>query len=134
MKGQGARGTVTPGFEGGQTPLTAARRRRRASATRSGSSTRSSTSTRSRRFDAGTDVDPGALRVATGLVAKRGLVKVLGRGELTKALTVKAHAFSTSGASRRSKAAGGTVEVIPPPWGDGRPPARREQRPDQPVG
>ena len=36
--------------------------------------------------DAGAEVDPGVLR-SRGLVAKRGLVKVLGRGELTKALT-----------------------------------------------
>ena len=54
-------------------------------------------------FDAGTDVDPGVLR-AHGLVAKRGLVKVLGRGELTKALTVQAHAFSQRrGAGDRSR-------------------------------
>ena len=44
-------------------------------------------------FDAGNVVDPGVLR-AHGLVAKRGLVKILGRGELSKALTVRAHAFS----------------------------------------
>ena len=55
-------------------------------------------------------------------MAKRGLVKVLGRGEVTKALTVKAHAFSES-AKNAIVAAGGTTEVIPAPWGDGRPPA-----------
>jgi large subunit ribosomal protein L15 len=56
-------------------------------------------------------------------VAKRGLVKVLGRGELTRSLTVKAHAFSAS-AVRAIEAAGGTTEVLVPPWGDRRPPAR----------
>ena len=73
-------------------------------------------------FAAGTDVNPESLR-SHGLVAKRGLVKVLGRGELTKALTVRAHAFS--GKARQAiEAAGGTVEVVPPPWGDRRPPAK----------
>jgi len=50
-------------------------------------------------------------------------VKVLGRGEVSKALTVKAHAFS-AGARQAIEAAGGSTEVIPAPWGDGRPPAR----------
>ena len=51
------------------------------------------------------------------------LVKVLGRGELTRAVTVKAHGFSKS-AVEAIKAAGGSVEVIPLPWGDRRPPAK----------
>lgn len=68
------------------------------------------------------EVDPGVLR-ARGLVHKHGLVKVLGRGELTRAVNVKAHAFSES-ATRAIEAAGGTVEVLPPPFGNGRPPAK----------
>jgi large subunit ribosomal protein L15 len=52
----------------------------------------------------------------------KGLVKVLGRGELTRALTVSAHAFSAS-AEQAITAAGGTVEVVPPPFGNGRPAA-----------
>ena len=43
----------------------------------------------------------------SGLVAKRGLVKVLARGELTKPLTVRAHGFSAA-AVRAIEAAGGT--------------------------
>jgi large subunit ribosomal protein L15 len=73
------------------------------------------------RFDAGATVDPDTLR-AKGLVAKQGLVKVLGRGELGKSLTVKAHAFSAS-AKRAIEGAGGSTEVLAPPWGDRRPPA-----------
>ena len=73
-------------------------------------------------LDAVDEVDPGVLR-SRRLVAKRGLVKILGRGELTKALTVRAHAFS-QGAISAIEGAGGRVEVIPAPWGDGRPPAR----------
>ena len=69
-----------------------------------------------------TEVTPDALREA-GLVPKKGLVKVLGRGELTKAATVRAHAFSKS-AEAAITAAGGTIEVLPLPFGGGRPPAK----------
>jgi large subunit ribosomal protein L15 len=68
------------------------------------------------------EVTPDTLR-EHGLVKKTGLVKVLGRGELSRAITVRAHAFSRS-AERAITDAGGTVEVLPRPWGDGRPPAR----------
>jgi large subunit ribosomal protein L15 len=121
-KGQGARGTVSPRFEGGQTPL-----HRR--------TPKSKGFTNPFRveyhvvnletlelFDTGTEVTPDTLR-AHGLVAKRGLVKVLARGELTKSLTVRAHGFSGA-AVRAIEAAGGTTEVLAAPWGDRRPPAR----------
>jgi large subunit ribosomal protein L15 len=68
------------------------------------------------------EISPESLR-ERGLVKKTGLVKVLGRGELSRAVTVRAHAFSKS-AERAITEAGGTVEVLPRPWGDGRPPAR----------
>jgi len=121
MKGQRARNTVKPGFEGGQTPLV--RRTPKAKGFKNpfrvsyvvvNLSTLES-------FDSGAEVDPGALR-SRGLVAKRGLVKVLARGEVSKPLTVRAHAFS--GAARAAiEAAGGSVEVIPSPYRV-RPPAR----------
>ncbi len=72
-------------------------------------------------FD-GDEVTPDALR-ARGLVRKQGLVKVLGRGQLSRALHVKAHAFSKT-AEQAITGAGGSVEVLPSPYGDGRPPAR----------
>src|SRR5581483_568546 len=72
-------------------------------------------------FDANSEVTPETLR-ARGLVAKRGLVKVLARGELAKPLTVKAHGFSAA-AKQAIEAAGGTTEVLPLPWST-RPPAR----------
>jgi large subunit ribosomal protein L15 len=50
-------------------------------------------------------------------------VKILGRGEVHRALRVQAHAFSAS-AEAAITAAGGTVRVIPPPFGGGRPPAK----------
>ena len=68
-----------------------------------------------------TDVTPAALR-QRGLIPKKGLVKVLGNGELSTALTVSAHAFSSS-AEQAITAAGGTVQVVPPPFGNGRPAA-----------
>jgi large subunit ribosomal protein L15 len=68
------------------------------------------------------EITPDTLR-GKGLVSKGSLVKVLGRGELSRTVTVKAHAFSRS-AEAAITAAGGTVEVLPKPWGDGRPPAQ----------
>jgi large subunit ribosomal protein L15 len=121
-KGQFARNTVHPGFEGGQTPL----HRRTPKAKGFNNPFRVEYNVVNldtlEGFEAGDTVDPGTLR-GKGLVAKQGLVKVLGRGEVAKALTVKAHAFSAS-AKAAIEAAGGTTEVIPAPWGDRRPPAR----------
>ena len=121
-KGQGARDTVPAGFEGGQTPLH--RRTPKAKGFKNPFRVEYHVVNLSTlaNFDAGSEVTPETLR-EHGLVAKRGLVKVLARGELTKALTVKAHGFSQA-ATRAIEAAGGSVEVLPPPWGDRRPPAR----------
>jgi large subunit ribosomal protein L15 len=121
MKGTGARDNVKAGFEGGQTPLH--RRTPKARGFRNPFRVEYAVVNLEtlERFDAGATVDPAALR-AKGLVAKQGLVKVLGRGELTKSLTVKAHGFSAS-AKRAIEGAGGTTETLPPPWGTRRPPA-----------
>ena len=67
-------------------------------------------------------VDLETLRAA-GLVHKHGFVKVLGRGELTKSLTVHAHAFSAS-ARAAIVVAGGRAETLPAPFGGRRPPAK----------
>ena len=71
------------------------------------------------------DADPASLH-AKGLVGKGSLVKVLGRGEITRAVNVKAHAFSAA-AEAAITAAGGTVERLPLPWGERRPPAKGNQ-------
>jgi large subunit ribosomal protein L15 len=116
MKGQKARksGGVRPGFEGGQLPL--ARRqpkrgfknypfRKEFVVVNIG--------LLSERFEAGATVDPAAL-VAVGLVAKpTDSVKILGQGELSHALTIKAHKVSGS-ARAKVEAAGGSVELIAP--------------------
>jgi large subunit ribosomal protein L15 len=65
------------------------------------------------RFDAGAEVTLELLR-AKGLATRKGVpVKILAKGELTKPLTVHAHAFS-AGARERISAAGGTCNVVEP--------------------
>jgi large subunit ribosomal protein L15 len=120
-KGQRARDTVPVGFEGGQMPL--ARRVPKLKGFKNPFRVAYTVVNLDtlEGFE-GDEVSPETLR-AKGLVHKHGLVKVLGRGELTRALTVRAHAFSRS-AAQAITAAGGSVEVLPPPFGHGRPPAR----------
>ena len=129
-KGQGARDTIPMGFEGGQlplmqripklrgftnpfrveyTPVNVGRPRRRRRVTRPTS-------------------PPWWL---AGLAHKGDLVKVLGGGELTRALRVEAHAFSTS-AEAAITGAGGSV-VDRPAAVRQRPPAGQGQRPHQPL-
>ena len=67
-------------------------------------------------FDA--EVSPAEL-YAHGLAHKGAPVKILGRGEIDKALTVRAHAFSAT-ARAKIEAAGGTVETIYTPGARGR--------------
>ena len=62
-------------------------------------------------FDAGSDVTPEVLRERKLVRDAAAPVKVLGRGEITKKLTVRAHKFSGS-AAEKIAAAGGTAEVI----------------------
>ena len=71
------------------------------------------------------DITPESLH-EKGLVHKGALVKILGRGQIGRAVQVKAHAFSKSAESAITDA-GGSVEVLPPPWGDRRPPAKGNQ-------
>lgn len=119
-KGQGARGTVPVGFEGGQMPL-----HRRVPKLR-GFRNPFRVAYVVVNLDGlaranGDDLDPDVLR-AQGLVRKKGLVKVLGDGSLDRPVRVSAHAFSAS-AKAAIEEAGGSVNVLPPPFGNGRPPA-----------
>ncbi len=116
-KGQNSRsgGGVRPGFEGGQMPL-----QRRVPK-------RGFTNRNHKEFTVlnmkdleriGLDVVTPETLVECGAVKNlRDGIKILGTGELTKALTVKANAFSAT-AMDKIKAAGGTVEVISAqlPW------------------
>ncbi|HLI02286.1 MAG TPA: 50S ribosomal protein L15 [Acidimicrobiales bacterium] len=119
-KGQGARNNIKPGFEGGQLPLTQRIPKLK------GFNNPFRVEYIVVNLDTlegfpGDEVSPDSLRAA-GLAHKHGLIKVLGRGELTRKLAVSAHGFSKS-ATAAIEAAGGTVTVLPPPWGDRRPPA-----------
>ena len=70
----------------------------------------------------GDTADIAAL-VAAGLAHKGDLVKVLGGGELTRALRVEAHGFSKS-AEAAITGAGGSITIVPLPFGNDRPPAK----------
>jgi large subunit ribosomal protein L15 len=117
MKGQKARGSVPPRFEGGQTPLHRRMRKLRGvskSAMPRGMFRKEYAVInvgQLERFDAETPVTPEAL-VASGVIksAKDG-VRILGEGEITKPLRVLASHFSKS-ARAKLEAAGGTVEVV----------------------
>lgn len=111
-KGTGARNTVQPWFEGGQMPL------QRRLPKLGGFSNylfkdvyQPVNVEKLNGFAAGTVVDPAALKAAGIVRRARDEVKILGRGEITVALTVKAHAFSES-AIAKITAAGGSTEVL----------------------
>lgn len=112
-KGTGARGRMPAGFEGGQMPLQRrlpklpgfTPRNRVAYAVVNLRSLEDA-------FSAGDDVTPETLR-DKGLLRRRSdPVKVLGEGELTKALQVSAHAFSATARDKISQS-GGSVALLP---------------------
>ncbi len=108
-KGWGARHNPKPGFEGGQMPL-----QRRVPKLKGFTNPNRveyavvNVGTLAEGFDG--EVDPTAL-YEHGLVRKGRPVKVLARGEMDKALTVKAHAFSQA-AKAKIEAAGGRAELL----------------------
>ena len=120
-KGQKARGQVPLFFEGGQLPLVQRVPKKKGFKNPFRVEYAVVNLDSLQEFD-GDVVSPDTLR-GKGLVHKHGLVKVLGRGELTRALRVSAHGFSKS-AEEAITAAGGTVEVLPLPFGHGRPAAK----------
>jgi large subunit ribosomal protein L15 len=119
-KGQHARNTVPAGFEGGQLPLM-------------------QRIPKLKGFKnpfriAYTPVNIGVLAslegdeftvpsmIEAGLCRPKALVKVLGQGSLSRPIRVTAHAFSASAVAAITTA-GGSVETMPLPFGNGRPPA-----------
>lgn len=112
-KGQKARtgGGVRVGFEGGQTPLYRRLPQRRGFNNINRKEFAIVNLDDLERFEAGTEVTLDLL-IEKGIIKNiKDGVKVLGEGELTKALKVRAHKFSKS-AEEKIKAAGGTVEVL----------------------
>ena len=110
-KGQKARsGAPRPGFEGGQMPLYR-RLPKRGFTNRNTKDIVSINITELNRFEDGAVVTIETL-VENGVIKNpKDGVKILGNGELTKKLTVKAHAFSAS-AAEKIQDLGGTTEVI----------------------
>ena len=109
-KGQKARSKVRPGFEGGQMPLQRRLPKLKGFKNRNKEYFALINVERLNEFDTGEEITPQVLR-ERGMVKHRGRVKVLGNGDLGKALTVKAHAFSL-GAVEKIRAAGGSTEVV----------------------
>ena len=111
-KGQKARsgGGVRPGFEGGQMPIYRRLPKRGFKNVWAKKYAEVNVETLNR-FDDGSEVDAVAL-VEYGIL-KNVLdgIKILGNGEVTKKLTVRAQAFTKS-AKEKIEAAGGTAEVI----------------------
>lgn len=109
-KGQLARtgGTVRRGFEGGQTPLS--RRLPKFGFTNAAFANVFQIVNLSDLSKVEGNIDPASLYKA-GLITKKAQVKILAKGELKSAFTVKAHAFSTK-AKEAIEKAGGTTEVI----------------------
>ena len=110
-KGQKARsGAPRPGFEGGQMPLYR-RIPKRGFTNRNTLDSVAINVSALEKFEDGAVVDVAALKESGIVKNGRDGVKILGNGELTKKLTVKANAFSAS-AKEKIEAAGGSVEVI----------------------
>ncbi len=122
-KGQKARRQIPAGFEGGQLPLLARIPKLK------GFTNPFRVAYTPVNLDAlaalGVSEVTYDVLVARGLAKKGDLVKVLGRGSVTSALAVSAHAFSES-ARAALEAAGGTVTVLDPPFSV-RPPAAGNQ-------
>ncbi len=113
-KGQKSRsgGNIPPYFEGGQLPLV--RRLPRARGFTNIFKTHFAVVNVDRlneRFDEGDEVTPATLTEVGLIKSSDELVKVLGRGDLEKPLTVKAHGFSAS-ARAKIEAVGGSVEEL----------------------
>jgi large subunit ribosomal protein L15 len=123
-KGQYARNTVARGFEGGQMPL-----KQRVPKLKGFNNP-----FRVEYYAVNLDsidslnlaeVDPATL-VKSGVAHKGTLIKVLGRGKITKAVKVSAHAVSKSAEQAITKA-GGSVTILPLPHKGPRPAARGNQ-------
>lgn len=109
-KGLKARSKLRPGFEGGQTPLAMRLPKLKGFTNPNKESFAIVNLSTLADFDKGSEVTPETLR-DRGLIRHRGRVKVLAEGDLDKALTVKAHAFSKA-AKDKIEGAGGSVEIV----------------------
>jgi large subunit ribosomal protein L15 len=109
-KGLKARSKLRPGFEGGQTSLTMRMPKLKGFTNPNKEQYAIVNLAGLTDFESGSEVSPESLR-ERGLIRHRGLVKVLGEGEIDRALTVRVHAVSASAREKIEKA-GGSVELI----------------------
>lgn len=109
-KGLKARSKLRPGFEGGQTPLTMRMPKLKGFTNPNKDEYAIVNLAGLDVFEKGSEVSPETLR-QRGLIRHRGLVKVLGEGEIDRALTFKVHAVSASAREKIEKA-GGTIEIL----------------------
>jgi len=125
IKGQKSRSgshKMRPGFEGGQNPIYMRLGKQRGPHSKDAMPVgphRTSTapvnvSTLEARFDAGAEVTPELLVEVGVLKNTKTDVKILGKGELTKKLSITAHAVSAS-AREKIEAAGGTITLLREP-------------------
>ena len=123
-KGQYARNTVARGFEGGQMPL-----KQRVPKLK-GFNNPFRVEYQAINLDTleamGVGEISAALLIEKGLISKGNMVKVLGRGKISKALKLSVHAVSTS-AQEAITAVGGTITILPKPFRGVRPPASGSQ-------
>jgi len=115
-KGQTARNTVRVGFEGGQTPI-----QRRLPMKRGVGKGRTANHIKIEyvpvnlqqlsKFDGSQEITPEVLLQAGIVRNVEDRVKILGNGEVTRALTLRVHAFSKS-AQEKIQAAGGSIETL----------------------
>lgn len=112
-KGQSARSgsSIRPGFEGGQMPLFRRLPKRGFNNKRFGTHYLGVNLESLNRFGEGITVDEAAMRAAGLANGKCDGIKILGDGELTKQISVSAHAFSAS-ARKKIEAKGGTCQVV----------------------
>ena len=112
-KGQKARsgGSIRPGFEGGQMPLQRRMPKRGFNNIFAKEYAAVNISELEKRFESGAVIDAAALIESGAIKDAKDGVKILGNGELTKSLTVKAAKF-TAAAQEKIEKAGGKAEVM----------------------
>ncbi|NDF81730.1 MAG: 50S ribosomal protein L15 [Actinobacteria bacterium] len=125
-KGQYARNTVARGFEGGQMPL-----KQRVPKLK-GFNNPFRVEYQAINLDTldalGVSEITAEMLIAKGLIRKGNLVKVLGRGKVSKALSLSVHAVSQT-AQEAITAAGGKITILPKPFRGVRPRARLRSGP-----
>ena len=132
-KGQTARSgsSIRIGFEGGQMPLIRRIPKRGFNNARFAVRYIPVNLEALNRFEDGATVDEAAMRELGLANGREKRLKILGDGELTRKLNVKAHAFSAAARAKIEKLGGSCqlIESKPPPKPEGKPPAKVEGKP-----